>query len=68
MSGTRRKRRRSNREFAARNRGGSYNETLGEKWDDDYLDRASSATCPECGHKVYFETLKVAEDCTWCIG
>lgn len=45
---------------------GSYNETLGEKWDDDYLDRASSAVCPDCGHKVYFDMLIVSEDgMTW---
>jgi hypothetical protein len=30
-----------------------------ESFDDEYLDRASSAVCPGCTHKVYFGTLVV---------
>ena len=40
----------------------SYNAGLGEEWDEEYLDKSSSATCPSCGHKVYFGQLRVSED------
>lgn len=37
----------------------SVNRSLGEDFDDEYLDAASSATCPACGLKVYFAVLEV---------
>jgi len=37
---------------------GSINLDL-ENFDDDYIDQCSSATCPKCGHKVYFANLVV---------
>jgi len=37
---------------------GSVNLDL-EDFDDDYIDQCSSATCPKCGHKVYFGNLIV---------
>jgi hypothetical protein len=43
----------------------SINLSLGEKFDDEYLDRASSATCKYCGLKVYLKNLIVQEDGTW---
>jgi hypothetical protein len=30
-----------------------------DDFDDDYLDQCSSAVCPSCKHKVYFENLIV---------
>jgi hypothetical protein len=30
-----------------------------DNFDDDYIDQCSSATCPKCGHKVYFDNLVV---------
>jgi len=46
----------------------SINLSLGETFDDDYLDEASSATCPSCGYKVQFDALIVGADGTWRIG
>ena len=37
---------------------GSINLDL-DDFDEDYIDKCSSAVCPDCGHKVYFETLIV---------
>jgi len=28
-----------------------------DDFDDEYLDKCSSAVCPHCGHKVYFNML-----------
>jgi predicted RNA-binding Zn-ribbon protein involved in translation (DUF1610 family) len=36
-----------------------------DTFDDDYLDRASSATCPKCKHKVSLDALIVREDGVW---
>lgn len=33
-----------------------------DSFDDDYLDQCQSAVCPECQHKVYFDTLMVKGD------
>ncbi len=33
-----------------------------DDFDEKYIDECSSATCPSCGFKVYFETLVVRED------
>ncbi|HUP27620.1 MAG TPA: hypothetical protein VM409_04225 [Chloroflexia bacterium] len=38
----------------------SVNLTL-DNFDDEYLDQCSSATCPACGHKVYFSTMVVKD-------
>lgn len=40
----------------------SINRSLGEEFDEEYFDAASSAVCPRCGFKVYFETLDVISD------
>lgn len=32
-----------------------------EDFDDEYLDAASSAVCPQCGHKVRFSTMIVRD-------
>lgn len=32
-----------------------------DDFDEEYLDRCSSAICPECKHKVYFGTLVVKD-------
>jgi len=36
-----------------------------DEFDDDYLDQATSATCPKCKHKVSLEVLIVREDGVW---
>jgi hypothetical protein len=33
-----------------------------DDFDDEYVDAASSAVCPNCGHKIYFDTLVVIND------
>lgn len=33
-----------------------------DQFDEDYLDAASSATCPECKFKVYFSQLTVKDN------
>lgn len=33
-----------------------------EDFDDEYIDAATSAVCPTCGHKVYFDTLIVRDE------
>lgn len=40
----------------------SINLALGEHFDEEYLEAARSATCPGCGHRVYFDQLVVTED------
>ena len=40
----------------------SINLSLGEDFDDTYLDEATSSTCPDCGHKVLHGALIVRED------
>jgi hypothetical protein len=32
-----------------------------DDFDDEYLDKASSAVCPKCGRKVYFHSLVVRD-------
>jgi hypothetical protein len=32
-----------------------------DDFDASYIDAATSATCPSCGHKVYFESLMCSE-------
>lgn len=44
----------------------SYNAALGEQWTDEEMEAARTATCPECGHKVTFDQLRVDKDgMTW---
>jgi hypothetical protein len=33
-----------------------------DDFDDDYIDAASSAVCPSCGHKIYFDSLVVIDN------
>jgi hypothetical protein len=33
-----------------------------DDFDEEYVDAASSAVCPNCSHKVYFENLVVIND------
>lgn len=33
-----------------------------DSFDDEYLDKCSSAVCPQCEHKVYFSTLTVKDN------
>ena len=42
----------------------SINLTL-EHFDEEYLEQASTSTCPECGHKVRHNVLTVREDGAW---
>ena len=39
-----------------------------DDFDDEYLDRATSATCPNCKHKVALDVLVVREDGVWEMG
>ena len=39
-----------------------------DHFDDEYLEQASTSTCPECGYKVRHNVLVVREDGTWEIG
>jgi endogenous inhibitor of DNA gyrase (YacG/DUF329 family) len=39
----------------------SINFDLGEEFDQESLDECSSAVCPHCKHKVYFEQLVVKD-------
>ena len=41
--------------------------SLGEEFDEEYMEQASSATCKHCGLKVYLKNLIVQEDGTWVI-
>ena len=35
----------------------SVNLALGEEWTDEEIRKATTATCPECGHVVEFDSL-----------
>jgi predicted nucleic-acid-binding Zn-ribbon protein len=37
-----------------------------DDFDEQYVDECSSAVCPKCKHKVYFETL-VVKNGAFCI-
>ena len=39
-----------------------------DSFDDDYLENASTATCPRCGEKVSLDVLIVREDGVWELG
>ncbi len=45
----------------------SINLTL-EDFDDEYLDAASTSTCPGCSHKGRHNVLTVREDGVWEFG
>jgi hypothetical protein len=45
----------------------SINLSLGEEFDEEYLNEASSATCDHCGLKIYLNNLIVQADGTWVI-
>jgi len=36
-----------------------------EHFDEEYLEEATTSTCPECGHKVRHNVLTVREDGVW---
>ena len=36
-----------------------------DDFDEDYIDEASSATCPNCGHRVDLDVLIIEEDGVW---
>ncbi len=36
-----------------------------DDFDEDYIDQATSSTCPECNFKVYHQSLIVREDGIW---
>lgn len=36
-----------------------------DHFDDEYIEEATTATCPHCKHKVSFEVLIVREDGVW---
>ncbi len=39
-----------------------------DDFDQDYLDEASSVTCPECKHRMWVDILIVREDGVWEFG
>jgi DNA-directed RNA polymerase subunit RPC12/RpoP len=39
-----------------------------DDFDEEYLDQATSATCPKCMHKVSIDVLIVREDGVWELG
>ncbi len=39
-----------------------------DDFDQDYLDEASSVTCPECKHRMSVDILIVREDGVWEFG
>jgi len=43
----------------------SFNFSLGETYDPDYIDEASSSVCPACGYRGHHETLIVDQDGTF---
>ena len=43
---------------------GSINLAL-EHFDDQYIEEATTATCPSCGHKVALDVLIVRENGVW---
>ena len=38
-----------------------------DNFDEEYLEKASTATCPDCGLKVKLDTMVVHEDGTWML-
>lgn len=46
----------------------SINLSLGERFDEEYLDAATSSTCPHCHFKVRHDVLIVGEDGVWQVG
>ena len=36
-----------------------------DNFDEEYIDSVTSAVCPGCGHKVYFDTLVVRDDVSY---
>lgn len=46
----------------------SINLSLGERFSDEYLEEASTSTCPACQYKVRHSVLLVREDGVWEIG
>lgn len=42
----------------------SFNMSI-EPWTEEDIEKASVATCPACGFKVYFDNLIVQPDGTW---
>lgn len=43
---------------------GSINLEL-DDFNEDYIEQASSSTCPKCQHKVYHSSLIIGKDGTW---
>jgi hypothetical protein len=43
---------------------GSINLEL-DDFDEEYIDQATSSTCPECNFEVYHQSLIVREDGVW---
>ncbi len=39
-----------------------------DDFDDAYIEEASTATCPSCGHKVEISNLIVERDGRWVLG
>ncbi len=39
-----------------------------DDFDEDYIEEASTATCPHCGYKVHLDVLVVADDGSWVMG
>jgi DNA-directed RNA polymerase subunit RPC12/RpoP len=39
-----------------------------DDFDEDYIEEASSATCPHCGYKVHLDVLVVTDDGQWVVG
>jgi DNA-directed RNA polymerase subunit RPC12/RpoP len=36
-----------------------------DDFDDEYIEKASTASCPSCGHKVRLNVLTVGKDGIW---
>ncbi len=39
-----------------------------DDFDEDYIEEASTATCPHCGYKVHLDVLVVTDDGQWVVG
>ena len=39
-----------------------------DDFDEDYIEEASTATCPHCGYKVHLDVLVVGDDGQWVVG
>jgi hypothetical protein len=46
----------------------SINLSLGERFSDEYLEEASTSTCPTCHYKVRHSLLVIRENGLWQIG